>query len=345
MIDKNLLQIGINLGGWISQYPSYDHDHFQNFITESDIKRIGDWGFDHVRLPVDYPVLEDDNQPGILKNSGQDYINNCLDWCIQNNLRAILDLHKAPGFAFDEHEKATLFESPALQERFLNLWREIASQFAGLMDDELAFELLNEITLPDSSPWNSLVKKGVEIIHEIDPQRLILVGGNYYNSVDELQNLNVLADPGILYTFHYYLPLTVTHQKAPWLTPIFNYNHSVEYPGQQADGLEKIIRKYPEFRLVDEVGVSFDKNYLRAKLQPAVDFAQKIGQPVYCGEFGVYEAASMATRLNWTRDMVDLLNEYHIGRAIWTYKALDFGLVDTNGKVVNEELVKIASRR
>lgn len=67
------------------------------------------------------------------------------------------------------------------------------------------------------------------------------------------------------------------------------------------------------------------------------------GQPVYCGEFGVYEGASMDTRLNWTCDSIILLNESHIGRACWTYKALDFGLVDKDGRVVDQGLVELAS--
>ena len=80
-------------------------------------------------------------------------------------------------------------------------------------------------------------------------------------------------------------------------------------------------------------------------LQPALDFFQKTGQPIYCGEFGVYEGAPMSARLNWTRDFIDLLNQFDIGRAYWTYKALDFGLVDKDGRVVNQELIDIVSRR
>jgi len=344
-MKKTSLKTGINLGGWISQYPSYDHQHFKTFITEPDIRRIADWGFDHVRLPVDYPVIEDDNHPGKLIPSGLDYIHSALEWCQKNNLRVILDLHKAPGFAFDVKVETSLFDTPALQERLINLWRLIAQHFAGQLEDTLAFELLNEITLPDSSPWISLYKKIVEEIRKIDPARLIVIGGNYFNSADELQNLEVLKDQEILYTFHYYLPLTITHQKAPWLPVLAEYNHTIEYPGQKADGLEKIIRNYSGFHLQDEVDTVFDRNYLKKKLLPAVEFARKINQPVFCGEFGVYEVAPMSTRLNWTSDIVDLLNEFQIGHAIWTYKALDFGLVDKDGKVVNENLVKIATRR
>jgi aryl-phospho-beta-D-glucosidase BglC (GH1 family) len=53
-------QNGVNLGGWLSQYRRYEHDHFRTFITRRDIEQIAAWGFDHIRLPVDYPVLESD---------------------------------------------------------------------------------------------------------------------------------------------------------------------------------------------------------------------------------------------------------------------------------------------
>jgi hypothetical protein len=68
------------------------------------------------------------------------------------------------------------------------------------------------------------------------------------------------------------------------------------------------------------------------------------GQPVYCREFGVYEGAPMYTRLNWTRDFILFLNESDIGRAYWTYKALDFGLVDKDGRDVDQGLIELASK-
>ena len=49
---------GVNLGGWLSQYPKYSEKHFNAFIQEADIQRIVKMGFDHIRIPVDYNVLE-----------------------------------------------------------------------------------------------------------------------------------------------------------------------------------------------------------------------------------------------------------------------------------------------
>ena len=347
MMNKISLKIGINLGGWISQYPAYDPQHFGTFITANDIKRIADWGMDHVRLPVDYPLLEDDDRPGIYKESGFDYIETCLAWCQKEGVRVILDLHKAPGFAFDALDKSSLFVNLGMQARFLGLWETITRRFFGRLDDALALELLNEIVLPDSGPWNTLAKQALGRMRAVDPQRLIILGGNHYNAPDELQNLELISDPNILYTFHFYLPLSVTHQKAPWIPPLVEYDQGLEYPGQQAPGLSAIVEKYPHdtHGLDKEIGIQFNKSYLHSVLQPALDFSQRTGQTVYCGEFGVYERASMFTRLNWTRDFISLLDEFDIGRAYWTYKALDFGLVDGDGRVVNQELIELVSKQ
>ena len=52
-------QRGVNLGGWLSQCVATTEEHFDNFITGEDIRRIAALGLDHVRLPVDYNWIED----------------------------------------------------------------------------------------------------------------------------------------------------------------------------------------------------------------------------------------------------------------------------------------------
>ena len=53
-------QKGVNLGGWLSQ-GSLTKEHLDTFITEKDIAYIASLGYDHVRVPVDYNVLEDED--------------------------------------------------------------------------------------------------------------------------------------------------------------------------------------------------------------------------------------------------------------------------------------------
>jgi endoglucanase len=346
-MNQSSLKTGINLGGWISQYAVYDTRHFNTFITEPDIQHIADWGMDHVRLPVNYPVLEDDRQPGVYKESGFGYIDNCLKWCQKSGLRLILDLHRAPGFSFTntlvsgDLSQNTLFTDHGTQERFISLWEAITRRYLGQAEDDLAFELLNEMVLPDSMPWNLLAQKTIDRIRLIDPDRLIIIGGNNYNAVNELVNIDVAADPQLLYTFHCYEPMVVTHQKAPWVEALYHFNQATEYPGI-CHGLGEFLEAHPKFKtqygpFVDK---NLDKDLLRDILYPAFNFSEKTGHRVYCGEFGVIDRASLETRINWTGDFVELLKELDIGYAIWTYKEMDFGLVDLDGNIVSDELVK-----
>ena len=343
-MKKNALQVGINLGGWISQYPKLDHDYFGRFITQDDIRRIADWGFDHVRLPVDYPVLEQDDQPGQYLEQGFAYIDNCLAWCKQAGLKMILDLHKAPGYAFDDLQRASLFADTTMQQRLIDLWQFMSARYS-TESEWVAYELLNEITLPDSAPWNALYPKLVQTIRNNTAQHLIIIGGNQYNAAHELQNLILMQDNNILYTFHHYLPLVVTHYQAPWLEFTAEYRELVPYPGKSIPAQPGFMDRYPWCKGMDEFSpdIHFDKNYLQEKIAPALEFSERIGQPVYCGEFGVIDRAPIQNRINWTRDCVELMQEHKIGYALWTYKALDFGLVNIDGQVVSEELVKVAA--
>jgi hypothetical protein len=82
-----------------------------------------------------------------------------------------------------------------------------------------------------------------------------------------------------------------------------------------------------------------DHNFLKTFLHTAIDFIQSTGKQLYCGEFGVIDQAPMDARIHWTRDMISLFTELDIGWALWSYKAMDFGLVDLKGDLVDERLL------
>lgn len=72
---------GMGLGGWLTNYKRFnvlpdkwrfkvtqgDLEHFETYISEADVERILDWGFDHVRLGFDQIVLE--ASPGVWRES------------------------------------------------------------------------------------------------------------------------------------------------------------------------------------------------------------------------------------------------------------------------------------
>jgi hypothetical protein len=298
---------------------------------------------DHVRLPIDYPVLEDDARPGVYLEEGFAYVDRCLDWCKAAGLQVILDLHRAPGYTFNDLTRVPLFSDEALQQRLIDLWCAIARRYRG-EGEYLTLELLNEIVLPSSEPWNALATRLIAAIREIDPQRVIVVGGNYYNAADQMDQLRLPPDDRLVYTFHFYEPMIFTHQQAPWVPETFEYGLNVDYPAPAPDLTEFLAQK-PQHRARLErfLDRRLDRDLLREALQPAFDFARDSGYSIYCGEFGVIERAPRESNRNWHRDFIDLLREQHVGRACWSYKLMDFGLVDGDSRVIDPELVKIVS--
>lgn len=340
-------QAGVNLGGWISQYRRYDHDHFKTFIQEEDIRQIASWGMDHVRLPIDYPVLEDDSNPFVYKEDGFAYIDNCISWCKKYGLNVILDLHRAPGFFFGTLDKNTLFDDENMQERFVRLWLAFTKRYLSEGDNVL-FELMNEVVEPTSERWNKLAHRTIKAIREIDPNRVIVYGGNQYNSITMLKEIDIVEDERVVYTFHFYLPFLFTHQKAGWNLLTKTWNKTLHYPGK-AEGFFEFLKQHPEFwhgegEPAGEEPV-FNKENMLKDVQPAIDFIESTGKEVYCGEYGVIDVAPRDSRVRWHRDFVDILKELKIGRAVWSYKKMNFGLVDENGNVIDEELVRIVSEK
>lgn len=333
---------GVNLGGWISQYCVASKEHFDSFITEADIAQIASWGMDHVRLPIDYMVLEDDDRPFEYKEEGFFYVDQCIDWCEKHNLNIILDLHRAPGYSFNSLKENRLFEDEHLQERFIRLWQEIAKRYENY-DSNMAFELLNEIVEPNSDRWNSLSKKAIIGIREIDNDRTIIIGGNHYNSVNTLHELDKIIDDNLIYTFHFYEPHIFTHQKASWEI-LKDIDFDVTYPSGE-ELYKKYIAMDDEFRKRYVFDKTTDKEYLRNYLKPALDFAKERNVTLYCGEYGVIDHAPMDSNIRWHEDLCDLLSEYGIGRAVWTYKLMSFPMVDKDSLVRNKRLIEIVSKK
>ena len=120
---------GVNLGGWLSQC-DYSKERLEHFIEEEDIRRLSTWGLDHLRLPMDYNVLREEN--GAFKEDGFGYVKSAVEWCRKYGLNVILDLHKTAGYSFDKNEQEHgFFAEESYQEYFYTLWEEIARRFAG----------------------------------------------------------------------------------------------------------------------------------------------------------------------------------------------------------------------
>lgn len=330
---------GINLGGWLSQC---DHEKttYDTYIQEDDIKRIASWGLDHVRLPIDYELVQ--NQEGTFMEEGFVYINRCIEWCKRHGLNMILDLHKTMGYSFDKQAAAiTFFESEELQQRFLELWEELAKRY-GEYSDCVAFELLNEIVdMNAADKWNRLIHIAVHKIREFTSDTKIIVGGVFFNGVTAIKFLEPPVDDNIIYNFHCHEPQIFTHQSAYWVDGMPS-DFQMAYPSslkEMKQETEKIMDNYKQqiydVSCLTEMGQDFfDKIFFEADAM-----SQLRNVPLYCGEYGVIDKAPLDSTLKWFQDIHAVFEKKHIGRAVWNYKGKDFGITDTHYDPIRDQLI------
>ena len=307
---------GIDLGGWLSQC-DYSKERLESFIVENDIKTIAEWGADHVRLPIDFNILEDGN--GGYSDTGFGYVRGAVDMCFRHGLNIVIDIHKTAGFSFDQGEQESgFFDSEELQERFYRLWEEIARRF-NYDTEHIAFELLNEVTDRSfSKTWNRVTKECIKRIRAIAPDTVILVGSYWNNSVSAVKDLDPPYDDKVVYNFHCYDPLMFTHQHAYWVpAEMGDVNKDMSYAESGAT---------PEY---------FEKLFAEA-----IKVAEENSTVLYCGEYGVIDKASPEDILAWYKAINAVFEKYNIGRCTWTYKEMDFGLSDKRLDGVREELLK-----
>ena len=333
---------GINLGGWLSQCV-HTTEHYDSFIKEKDIETIADLGFDHIRVPVDYDLVED--LTGSYRENGFVYIQKAIDWAGQYGLNMILDLHKTFGFSFDlDEQEVGFFENEAYQERFYRLWEQFATRF-GSYGDRLAFELLNEVTDQSySAKWNEISYKCIERIRAILPEVKILVGGYWNNSITSVKDLAVPYDENIIYNFHCYDPLIFTHQGASWVRDIpndFRMKFKTTYGEFKKITDELITNLGDRFISAGDPNEVIGEKYFENLFEEALKVAGERDVPLYCGEYGVIDKADPADALDWLTAINKTFLKYDIGRALWSYKKMDFGLMDKRLDAYREDMLKV----
>ncbi len=307
---------GVNLGGWLSQC-DYSDERLDHFIEARDFEKIDSWGLDHVRIPVDYNVFE--NEDGSYKPEGFQRLIHAITLAQKHDLNTIIDLHKTAGYSFDSGEgEGGFFEDEELQERFYRLWEEFARRFGGY-GNHIAFELLNEVT--DKAyikTWNKIVKTCIKRIRAITKDTIILVGSWGNNSVSAVKDLNKPFDDRVIYNFHCYDPFPFTHQGAYWV-----------------DCLDRDARvSFAE----SGTSVEYFEELFASAIKAAAD---NNNTELYCGEYGVIDNASPEDALKWYQTIHKVFEKYGIAHAAWSYKEMDFGLSDPRMDNVRAELIKV----
>ena len=309
---------GINLGGWLmmegyilhgrniaekifksefkKRYGQKELDNFtnlyrNNFIKESDFKNISSLGFNCIRLPFNYRLMENEIGIKILKEA--------VNQCKKYNIYCILDMHAAPGcqnqdWHSDSDGKIELWKDKRHQEKFFRLWEKLSDIFK---DESIiaGYDVLNEpvIKRPDAGKiLRNFYIKAAKRIRDIDKKHIIFLEGNMWAQV--LEHIGEPFTDNLSYSIHFYHPIEFT----------FNYHKGLRYPGD-------ISEKY------------WDINTIRKKLKSYYNYSRKCNIPIFAGEFGVNSRCDGCFgELTWVKNTLECFKEFGFHWTYWTYKAV-----------------------
>jgi endoglucanase len=186
----------------------------QNYITEADIKRIAELGFNSVRPALNSRLFLTEGENPVYVEEGFQLIDSLVSWCKKHKLYVIIDMHGAPGgqtganIDDSPNDKPELFIDPKLQDQLVNLWVKIALRYK----DEptvAAYDLLNE-PLPKGTGAAEkykhllvpLYQRLTTEIRKVDPKHMITLEG--YDWANDWSLFNKPFDNNVFYQFHYY---------------------------------------------------------------------------------------------------------------------------------------------
>ena len=178
-----------------------------SWMTERDWRNIRSYGFNLVRVPIDYRLLEDDARPKVLRKDAWQWLDKAVDEAEAHGLYAILDLHgvqggQTPNDHTGRSGQNKLWTSPEDQDRMMWLWTQIARRYKG-RTAVVAYDPMNE---PYGGPKDlsaELYARAYRAIRKEDPKKLVFFHG-HPDSFDHFGDLHAKGFTNVGIQMHYY---------------------------------------------------------------------------------------------------------------------------------------------
>ena len=193
-------------------YKSWLDNHF----TRTDVDSMKSWGFNSVRVALHYKWLtlpiENEPVPGsdTWMEDGFVRIDSLLDWCRDNQMFLILDLHGAPGGQGKDANisdydplKPSLWESAENRRKTVALWGRLAQRYAN--EPWIGgYDLINEPNwdLPGGTALKQLYVDITNSIRAVDTKHIIIIEGNWF--ANNYTGLTPTWDNNMVYSGHKY---------------------------------------------------------------------------------------------------------------------------------------------
>ncbi|MCE5218447.1 cellulase family glycosylhydrolase [bacterium] len=284
---------------------------------EDDFRWIADWGFDFVRLPMCYLLWIEGDDVYKLSEAGLARVDRAVELGQKYHLHVNLNFHRGPGYSVnrEREEPFNLWKDEEALQAFCFHWGHFAQRYKGIGSDKLSFNLVNEPASPSDrmsrEDHERVMRATVARIRAIDPERLVLLDGLSWGN----DPCPELADLGVAQSCRAYVPMQISHYRASWVN---------------SEGWAE-----PTWPLQLPGGEVWDRHRLEHHYGRWAELAQK-GVGVHCGEGGAYSYTPHEVYLGWLREVMEVLQGYGIGYALWNFRG-SFGILDSKREDVAYE--------
>jgi endoglucanase len=327
-----VIEKGVNIAHWLSQ-SNIRGEQRARMITKKDFDALASYGFDHVRLPVDEEQIF--HADGTIDEEAMSLAHNAIEWCREDGLRVVFDLHIIRSHHFNGGSSNTLWSDPAQQDKLIDLWMKLSDELKEYPNSLVAYDLLNEAVAPEDQQWSALAARLIKAIRQREKKRTIVLGSNSWDNVRKIKLLEVPEkDKNIILQFHFYEPFLLTHYQASWTNQArLNLSVPPQYPGRMVSDEVFAELSNQDKQIVKNYRQDFDKAKLLETWQSAIDFAKQHGLKLYCGEFGCLRNADEKSRVAWIKDVVDLCRSNCIAYSLWAYNDSGFTFIQSDGSI------------
>lgn len=311
---------GFNLMPFFTVF-SKGEDYSNQKVPDLDLQWIRDWGFDYIRLPIDYWFFVQGSWRQTGKMNPEDIrrldeealgrLDAVVERCQKYGLHLTLNMHRAPGYCINgwEREPFNLWKDAGAEDAFVFFWETLARRYRGISAAALSFNLVNEAPNVNEKmsrgDYRRVMLRAERTIHGITPDRIVIIDGT---GVGREVVMNMTDEP-VAQAFHAYDPFRLTHYKATWV------GNNSDWP-------------VPEWPYPHGDGSQFGPRQLAVELAPWAELVRQ-GVGVHCGEFGSYFHTPHHVVIAWISEVLGFLKAHDIGFALWNFRG-DFGVLDSN---------------
>lgn len=305
-------------------------DRSDGMVREDDLRWIRDWGFDFVRLPMDYWLWIDSDwrQSRTLRpddvysfrESTLEKVDRAVELCQKYGLHLSLNFHRAPGYCINqpEREPFVLWSDRKAEDAFVHHWDMFARRYRGIATSALSFNLLNEAPRPregymSREDYRRVMSRTAATIRESSPERTILIDGLSVGT----EVVEEMVPTGVAQSVHAYWPARISHYRASWVDRRKSFPDPT-WPTRNKDG-----------------SIRAGRAELERRFDPWAALARK-GIGVHCGECGCYNKTPHAVFMAWFRDVMEVLHARGIGYSLWEFRG-SFGVLDSGRTDVKYE--------